>query len=122
MGYGKKENNKRSYPGLNCGRTAHKVVSRRICATERQQAWDLLSPEEQLKELDRRLGVNLGAVKQRARLQRAISGIADLPPELQKLAADNAAGIAMTAAQKAQKRATVDAAKQAVRTHGYANK
>ena len=36
---------------------------------ERQKAWDNLSTMEKIKELDRRLGINQGAKKQRARLK-----------------------------------------------------
>lgn len=41
-------------------------------ANERNAAWAKLSPAQQLKALDERLGKGVGAAKQRARLQRLI--------------------------------------------------
>jgi len=41
-------------------------------AAERLEAWQALSPAEQLKALDERLGEGVGAVKQRTRLQEKI--------------------------------------------------
>lgn len=41
-------------------------------ATERQEAWSKLSPQQQLEALDSRLGKDVGAVKQRARLALTI--------------------------------------------------
>jgi hypothetical protein len=41
---------------------------RRTEAEERQKAWAGLTPVQQLKELDKRLGVGKGAARQRARL------------------------------------------------------
>ena len=43
-------------------------------AFERQSAWDSLTPEKRLGELDRRLGKGIGAMSQRARLADLISG------------------------------------------------
>ncbi len=37
--------------------------------TSRREAWQSLSPQKQLAELDRRLGVGVGAGKQRARIK-----------------------------------------------------
>ena len=42
---------------------------RRLDSEERTEYWQGLSPTKQLKELDRRLGKDIGAKKQRARLQ-----------------------------------------------------
>lgn len=39
---------------------------------ERQEAWSKLTPQQQLDELDRRLGKGVGATKQRARLALVI--------------------------------------------------
>jgi hypothetical protein len=39
-------------------------------AQERHVAWEMLTPQQQLKELDRRLGKGIGAKKQRARLAK----------------------------------------------------
>ena len=41
-------------------------------ALERQKVWGNLNPQQQLEDLDRRLGKGVGAIKQRARLQYAI--------------------------------------------------
>jgi hypothetical protein len=41
-------------------------------ALERQKVWGVMTPQQQLNDLDRRLGKGMGAVKQRARLQYAI--------------------------------------------------
>jgi hypothetical protein len=46
---------------------------RRKTAEEIQTAWGALSPEEQLKHLDRRLGRGVGAQKQRAKIARRIA-------------------------------------------------
>lgn len=40
-------------------------------AEERVAEWRKLTPQQQLEELDRRLGKGVGAVKQRARIQKA---------------------------------------------------
>jgi len=39
-------------------------------AKERQNAWAVQTPQQQIKELDRRLGKGLGAKKQRAKIAR----------------------------------------------------
>ena len=41
-------------------------------ATVRNEAWAKLTPEQQLADLDRRLGKGIGAKKQRARIQYKI--------------------------------------------------
>lgn len=41
-------------------------------ANDRNNTWAKMTPQEQLQALDGRLGKNVGAVKQRARLQAAI--------------------------------------------------
>ena len=41
-------------------------------AIERNEAWAQLTPEQQLADLDRRLGKGIGAKKQRARIQYKI--------------------------------------------------
>lgn len=48
------------------------TTERRIEAVARQEEWEKLSPQQQLAELDRRLGKGVGAKKQRARLAKAI--------------------------------------------------
>ena len=44
-------------------------MSKRQEAIERKKAWAQLTPEQQLEDLDRRLGKGVGAKKQRARIQ-----------------------------------------------------
>lgn len=46
---------------------------RRREALARNEEWQKLSPEEQLKELNQRLGVGIGAQKQRARLNKILT-------------------------------------------------
>jgi len=41
-------------------------------ALERQKVWGIMTPQQQLEDLDRRLGKGVGATKQRTRLQYAI--------------------------------------------------
>ena len=41
-------------------------------AIERNEAWAQLTPEQQIADLDRRLGKDIGAKKQRARIQYKI--------------------------------------------------
>ena len=41
-------------------------------AIERNEAWAQLAPEQQIADLDRRLGKGIGAKKQRARIQYKI--------------------------------------------------
>ena len=42
-------------------------------AIERNEYWAQLTPEQQIANLDRRLGKGIGAKKQRARIQNKIS-------------------------------------------------
>ncbi len=42
-------------------------------AKERQAGWASLTPEQQIASLDSRLGKGVGAVKQRARIARAMN-------------------------------------------------
>ena len=41
-------------------------------AIERNEAWAQLTPEQQIADLDRRLGKDIGAKKQRAKIQYKI--------------------------------------------------
>ena len=66
FGSGRRTNNRR-YPGIK-GRRPDQAKFRRDEAKERQEAFSKLSNEDKLALLDRRLGVGLGAKKQRARL------------------------------------------------------
>lgn len=61
----------RRYPGAK-GPRPDGYEQRVIDAQARMEAWQSLSPKQQLRELDRRLGKDVGAKKQRARLQRLI--------------------------------------------------
>ena len=49
------------------------TVERRIDAEARQEEWARLTPQQQLAELDSRLGKGIGAKKQRAKLAKAIA-------------------------------------------------
>jgi hypothetical protein len=62
----------RMYPGVS-GPRPDKKVERRENDAERLEWWKSLTPAKQLKELDRRLGKDVGAQKQRARLQSLLS-------------------------------------------------
>lgn len=50
-------------------------VIRKQAADERAEHWNALSPAKQLSELDRRLGVGIGATRQRARLSAALEPV-----------------------------------------------
>lgn len=56
------------------GRTAYRHEERARTARENAMARDARTPAEQLRTLDARLGVNVGAAKERARLRRQIAG------------------------------------------------
>lgn len=66
----KKENNRRLYTGK---QPKHKAKFRIQEAQERQEAYNNLSIEERIALLDRRLGKDVGAKKQRARLAKQLS-------------------------------------------------
>jgi hypothetical protein len=55
-------------------RNARRRAERRAAAEERQEEWGTLTPKQQLKALDGRLGEGIGAKKQRARIQEKIDG------------------------------------------------
>lgn len=67
----KREDSSREYVG---GRRNNPVglALRRKEAAKRQSAWSKLSPAEQLKKLDERLGKGTGAKRQRERLAKLI--------------------------------------------------
>ena len=48
----------------------HRITKRKTEAVDRQNKWDGVSPADQIKALDKRLGKGIGAVKQRARLAK----------------------------------------------------
>ena len=60
----------RRHPGVK-GRRPDNYAHRASEALERAVAWGALSPAEQLAALDRRLGVGVGAKRQRARIAKA---------------------------------------------------
>lgn len=49
-------------------RNVQRLTERRKEAEERQQYWDSLSNTEKIQALDKRLGVGVGAVKQRSKI------------------------------------------------------
>jgi hypothetical protein len=55
-------------------RNTRRRAKRRAAAEERQEAWAKMTPQQQLKALDGRLGKGVGAKKQRARIQERIDG------------------------------------------------
>ena len=54
------------------GARKHKWEIRREAAIERQEHWSSLTPQEQLVELDRRLGKGVGAVRQRFKINQRL--------------------------------------------------
>ena len=54
------------------GARKHKWEIRRAEAIERQEHWSSLTPQEQLVELDRRLGKGVGAVRQRFKINQRL--------------------------------------------------
>jgi hypothetical protein len=46
----------------------HRTEKRKKEAEERNKEWTSLTPQKQLKELDKRLGKNIGAKKQRTKI------------------------------------------------------
>jgi len=52
--------------------TKRSTEERRIEAEERQEVWAKLTPAQQLAALDARLGKDVGAKKQRARITKAL--------------------------------------------------
>jgi hypothetical protein len=73
LGSGKQNKARRHVGG---GARPDRATEKRAEATERNDAWVAFGPAKQLAELDRRLGKGVGAVKQRARLARALRGAA----------------------------------------------
>lgn len=71
MGNSKKQNRDRKYPGTK-GPRFDNYKFRCEEAAERQKAYDDLSIEDKIALLDRRLGKDMGAAKQRARLMRQL--------------------------------------------------
>lgn len=75
MGLGSgKSNKQRRHAGG--GPRPDRSTDKREDAIARNEAWAGLSAAKQLAALDRRLGVNVGARRQRARLARARKGAA----------------------------------------------
>jgi hypothetical protein len=67
FGVGGKRQNNRRFPGVR-GRAPQNYKFRKEEAAERTVAWQKLSHSEQIALLDVRLGKNVGAKKQRARI------------------------------------------------------
>ena len=74
-----KDNSKRRYEGGGPRPDNNKI--KRDEAKERQEAWARLSPVQQLKELDRRLGEGQGAGAQRTRILARIEKAKNKPVE-----------------------------------------
>lgn len=49
-------------------------ATRRIEHEERVRSWQSLTPKQQLAQLDKRLGKDIGASKQRKKIQEAMNG------------------------------------------------
>ena len=83
-----KDNSKRRYDGGGPRPDNNEINASE--ANERNAAWAQLSPAQQLKALDERLGKGVGAKKQRARLQNLIDNPKKglKPGELVVVAAD----------------------------------
>jgi hypothetical protein len=54
-------------------RNAERARERQVVIDERLNHWRSLTPQQQLTELDRRLGKGIGAKKQRARIAEQLS-------------------------------------------------
>jgi hypothetical protein len=80
---GQKNNSDRKFHGGG-RRPDHKEVLQRE-AKERDDFWRKLSPEQQLADLDKRLGEGKGAVKQRLRLHMKISRNRKPDPIIEKV-------------------------------------
>jgi len=72
-----KNNDGRKYEGR--GPRPDNTAHKRAEAKERAEAWQKLSPVQQLKALDTRFGVGKGATKQRARLAAQIERAKNRP-------------------------------------------
>jgi len=85
MGYngvtGARRNNDRKNKGIKGIRPDH-YAARKAGADERREARARVTPLQQLEELDRRLGVEVGAKKERARLEAL--NAAELAPKKTK--------------------------------------
>lgn len=69
---GSKDNSNRKYRGG--GPRPDNMAHKRAEAKERAEAWQKLTPVQQLKALDARFGAGKGATKQRAKIQKLIEG------------------------------------------------
>ena len=113
FGKGNKDNSKRKFSGG--GPRPDHASDKREQAIERDKAWSRLTPQQQLDALDRRLGKDLGAARQRARLTALIEKRKHQPkaeakgaePVGQMLAKEDASG-----AVKAKERRAAEQAKR----------
>ena len=80
---GHKLNNARKFPGIS-GCRPDKKSERIAVAEENLKRWQSLTPQQQLEELDRRLGKDVGAKKQRARIKASIEAAATKPKKAKK--------------------------------------
>jgi len=64
-----RDNSHRKFPGER-GPRADRAEQKRVEAAERNESWKALGPGGQLRALDDRLGVGVGAAKQRTRLDK----------------------------------------------------
>lgn len=69
-----KDNSKRKFKGS--GPRPDRADTKRAEAADRKEAYDQLSVKRKLEELDRRLGRNIGARRQRARLAKLARAVA----------------------------------------------
>jgi len=71
---------KRLFPGAR-GRAPQYCAVRQKQAQERLAVWSKMSPQEQLADLDRRLGRGQGAERQRARIKARIEASRSAPTQ-----------------------------------------
>lgn len=73
---GRKQNNERRYPGKGgCNHNPVRIDERRAEAKERAEAWSKLTTQQKLAALDRRLGKDVGAKKQRAKIVAPVNKV-----------------------------------------------
>lgn len=68
----RKENSTRRFPGESNRHRPDKAAERREAAQKRQEEYNSLTPHQRLERLDMKFGVGQGALKERAKLKRAM--------------------------------------------------